>query len=267
MARLTSARNKILTRGGRIAILGKLERQILAERLNRLQSSAEKAFLQWTFGVAPLIGDVKAMLETMDRLASPDQAVVVKLSVTVARDLEKKSFVTRDVVSGNRVVLTKTITETAKAKVRFRGAVKVLLHPPDSVDRLKQLAGVDLRELVPTLYELTPFSWAADYVSTLGSVVNGAFVSTRNLVYATQSTQLRAERKNICVPSHGTWGAGFVLPNIPAEGLTDFVSHNRSKANLNVGFSDLRFTIPTVRQIVNMAAVASQLIRAKLGDK
>lgn len=263
--RLTTVRTRLLARGGRLKVLTRVERQLLAERLNRLQSSLEKAYLQWTFGVAPLVGDVKAMIDTVDKLKDSGRKVV-RLSITIPRQLEAKSFIVKDVVANNRVVLVKNIRELATAIVRFRGAVAVDTYPPDSFDRLRELSGLNLEELVPTLYELTPFSWAADYVSTLGDAVNGAFVSKRNLIYATQSYHLKATRRNICVPLHGPWGVGRVVPGFPSEGSTDFVSHKRTKANLVVSLSDLRFTIPQVKQIVNLLAVASQLIRSKMGD-
>jgi hypothetical protein len=222
----------------------------------------ENAYLQWTYGVSPLMGDIDGIMEAVQRL-SDKQRDVVRLSVTVPVQLPVTSYSVVSVLSGpGRVVFQTFVQEVPVLKVRFKGAVKVSVDPPDSVERLRSLSNFDLSQVVPTFYELLPFSFVADYFSTIGDVVNGVFTSTRNLVYATQSTSVEASRLCIVVGLPSRWGVPTSWPLIPAAGLAEYRTLNRVKANLAVSYRDLRLTIPNMDQIRNLSVLGSSLVRS-----
>lgn len=260
LRRLERVRSRFLRRYG--SSNSELARRRLALMLNRSTAILENAYLQWTYGVAPFLGDIESICETAERLVGKESKVV-RLSVTVPYQLPITSFTALSIAGGpGRVVFSTTTQEVPVLKVRFRGAVKVNIDPPESLERLRILSRFDLSQVVPTVYELVPFSFVLDYVSTVGDVVNGVFTSTRNLVYSTQSTAIESKRLSIVVGLPSRYGAPLSWPYIPAVGLSEYKTLNRVKANLAVNFRDLQLTIPGMDQIRNMVVLGSSLLRS-----
>jgi cell division protein FtsL len=58
-----------------------------------------------------------------------------------------------------------------------------VLAPTGSLERLVELSGISLDRIVPTLWELTPYSFLADYFVNLGDILSAAVQSTVGVVW------------------------------------------------------------------------------------
>jgi hypothetical protein len=263
--RLRDALKRSRLHAARSRLSRDLKRELLIEHANRFQSSLEKAFLQWTYGVAPLINDVKALLDLPAMMGEAQE--VVRLSVTIPKQYGVRRFMERTTFnSGVFLNGIKTQWTDAEYKCQFRGALRIRSDPPNGVGRMREITATNLREFVPTVYELLPFSFIADYFSTLGDVVNGLFTCTEDLVYCSNTKTVRTMNLGIFVPLPGTqyptsW------PWIPAAAQLRGLRLNRSKANLSVGLRDLRFTMPDLGQLINTAVLSASLLRVHAGDR
>lgn len=83
----------------------------------------------------------------------------------------------------------------SRAYVRFAaGYDQRLLAPAGTLQRIRELAGLDFRNLVLAGWELTPWSFLIDYFVNVGDLLDAALSSTTNVVWANrtsvQDTQL-----------------------------------------------------------------------------
>lgn len=263
--RLKAVRDRAMKHTTRQKLARSVKAELFIEHANRFQSSLEKAFLQWTYGVAPLLNDVKALLELPALMGTAEE--VVRLSVTIPKQFIVRAY--SGVTTFNSIVFLRGITHQrtdAEYKCQYRGALRIRGNPPDGVDRLRELTAANLREFIPTLYELVPFSFVADYFSTLGSVVNGIFTCTEDLVYCCNTKKVSTVNTGVFVPLPGSQYP-VSWPWIPAATQLKGMRLNRVKADLSVSLRDLRFTMPSSDQLFKTAVLSVSLLRGAFGDK
>ncbi|DAD52327.1 maturation protein, partial [ssRNA phage SRR6960803_1] len=159
-------------------------------RRMRNKTQAVKAirdlYLQAQFGWKPLLRDAEAASRALDRLHSD-----VKLfSATGRRQTDTLFSLPPVALPSQWGTFIGTYAKTSRAGVKYTGQVKVnLTREGGSTEALRQACGFRLAEFVPTLWELLPWSWAVDYFTNAGEIVNAAFFDHSNLVWCCK-TQL-----------------------------------------------------------------------------
>nr|QDH89358.1 MAG: hypothetical protein H3BulkLitter172403_000004 [Leviviridae sp.] len=75
------------------------------------------------------------------------------------------------------------------AMIMFRlGYKQDVRAPAQSMQRLVELSGLSLERIVPTLWELTPYSFLADYFLNIGNILDAAFTSLDGVVWSNNTT-------------------------------------------------------------------------------
>lgn len=256
--RLAKVREHLIRRYGHLPV----ERRRQALMLSRLDQMMTQSYLQWTYGVAPLIEDLTNMFAAAKALCDNEGSVtrIVVTSPKINGKASGGSYLER--VNNSRAVFMKTVQEIPLISTRYIGAVRSDMNPPGSLDRLLNVTGANLREFVPTFYELLPFSFLVDYFTSVGDVVNGAFTAQRNLIYACSIAKMKSSRLQLTVPLPSMWGVPRQWPSMPLVAASVYTRHNRVKANLSVSFTDFRFTIPGTGEILNTLVLLRQLLRS-----
>lgn len=216
-------------------------------------------WLECSFGIKPLINDIKDGAEAASRLVNgfmPNDHV---------------SFWAEDVVQGaesgyatkgniNSVNWYESTLIRDESRVTVYG--NVILENPGTPKGVADVLGIRPDQFVPTLWELIPYSWLVDYFSNVGEMIEAACFNMARLRWHGCSSVTK--RKNI-VRFHG---------NATNTSLANYIGSSVGGSNgemITTNFS--RFTPPSLvpslslnfptkwTQWANMGAVALQSSR------
>jgi hypothetical protein len=164
-------------------------------------------WLAYRFGALPLIGDIdSAMHELAD-------TVVGRKPTQPVRGKGVAMSATNDVTSGNNLSIwnyNREVVSKVVSRAIIRGKVRLELP--------SQLFGTDAKgastlfriteDFIPTLYEIMPWSWAVDYFTNLGDVLNCLTYCSGNVVWSNQTLITageRSERLSYKSVDHPSW--------------------------------------------------------------
>lgn len=154
-------------------------RKLRTKRAIRLM---QDTWLSWNFGVNPMVRDINNIGQSIAKYLVR-QDLHVRL-VGSARTQVNGSFVptySEAPIYGASTQAHGSLN--GSLKYEYVGAFKVLWASSNNYTLLNQL-GLDLRSVPSTLWELTGFSWIADYFGTVGSYLEDAFSSSpSSLIY------------------------------------------------------------------------------------
>lgn len=166
----------------------------LWQDLNRV---AAESWLEVSFGMKPLISDVVSISETLSRFQDNgrDRRTAVQGfgdsvdngSISVTATGETGSFLYTRLSSRN----------VSRWVVKYLGGVNTQTSGPDgSLYRLRSLAGFIPEEFVPTVWNLCPWSFLADYFFNVGQVLDATWTVTSDVRWAIKSDLGRTVRDN-----------------------------------------------------------------------
>jgi len=150
-------------------------------------------------------------------------------------------------------------TQTASQKVVFKGVVRI--RPEIQVDPARtvaRLSGFGIEEFIPTVWELIPYSFVADYFTNIGTILNSAIPLFYDWVWWSCATTRKATQDIIITPgekSPWSWGWSEMIN----PGHSEKVIYSRSKPVLSLPTPQLE--LPGSNwSWANLAALAGQKI-------
>lgn len=196
-----------------------LGRDPLSSRVRDLSKSQARdvgkalseTWLEYAFGIMPLIGDVKDASRSLDRYAKREPRVPIK-AFEERLDGPVISFTTS--TQSQNFNVRGEIHNTTRYQVHYYGAVKLATTKPKS---LAQESGFAVRDFVPALWEWIPYSFLVDYFTNIGDILEAASVSRSDVAWAGRTWRNIAERT--CVRSTVTPKTNAVWPD---SGAIDF---------------------------------------------
>lgn len=206
-------------------------------------------WLEYSFGAAPLIKDITEIANAA--LYQADVTRIKRLSYTGHGE-----HATSSTVSGGGL-LGYLYQQEAQYAVHTRYIVGYRVRaegPKNALQRLISLGGFNLNEVIPTAWELLPFSFLLDYFSTIGSVLNTTLVSTDDLAWTCKTdrveNKLSVHSGKIIGTSDSAKDPSGMCPRFYAT----FQSITRSSAS--IPFGELAFRLPGSEfQFLNLAAL------------
>jgi len=161
-----------------------------------------KAWLTYGFGIAPVVSDVAKLADSIKEfLLRNDHTAVLKGSY-------EKQWVTGGKLSNvNVMALTgsdmfETYHHQHKLSYQYKGGFNFLLRSASDYGASAHF-GFQMQNLVPTAWELVPFSWVVDYFGTVGDWLDDTFTGTPvKLLYLnrTRKYECRGFNENYTVP-------------------------------------------------------------------
>lgn len=163
--------------------------------VKHLNNAAAEAWLESSFGWRPLISDTVSIAETLARFLDNgrDRRTRVQGFGNSISDGSVSPIIVTSPASfifGRQSMISRT-TWT----VKYRAGLNSGMSGPDgSLYRLRSLAGFTPEEFVPTIWNLLPWSFLADYFFNVGRVFDATWTNTSAVVWAIKSDLGRTVR-------------------------------------------------------------------------
>lgn len=234
-----------------------------AKRLKALNSAIAGSWLEASFGWAPLLSDVKSAAETIGRWETEVRRTRVTAKASRESSIAYPPTAAFDVGSGACrcfFTTTRVTTHGARYVAGLNNAVNANFA---SAQRLVELSGFRISEFVPTLWELTPWSWLVDYFTNIGDLLEYGVTDMSGITWISLSE--RTQTVNTVDGVHSprdqgiTWSmTGSVTPQRTRTIRTTFSRQKVTSLPLPKLYFENPFGKPL--KVANMLAVLSQKI-------
>lgn len=235
------------------------KRRVEATTLKRAKKVIADSWLEYSFGWRPLLADISDGLTAYERLR--DNSFVRK-TFSATGEVEGESVLDETPTYAGQVKLkTKRITKTV-LQVRYKVGSNRTLEGQQSTEGVSNMLGVGWRDFVPTIWELTPWSFLIDYFVNVGEILDAATTITSDLTWVCKT--VRKTRIHTIDATPDVDGAklagGVTFVDIGgAGGSTEEFERKIIRSSLtSLPFPDFRIQVPglTSQRWLNIAALA-----------
>lgn len=159
-------------------------------------------WLEYSYGWKPLLNDVKGIAETAGRIVTERQQSRTRASSTKNSTPVISSGQSNGYIGYNSRLSVITITRTiSNVSVRWTcGLSSDVIAPTGSLARAAQLSGFTLENFVPTLWELIPYSFIAEYFSNIGDIIEASCMSTAGITWLSKTVRRKTSILKITRP-------------------------------------------------------------------
>lgn len=226
-----------------------------------------KSWLEFSFGAAPLIGDIQ---DGAKALASLHGQTRSKRITARAETAGQQTFEVERFIAGSGIFrglyYTATVNDLDVSQTIYRAGLKAECEvngPVDALIKLGSRLGLAPGQLVSAAYELTPWSFLADYMSTLGDVVNAYAVSTADLAWINKTSRVETTRRVSSEINYAKTNALFSGKAATVGSISDSVSKassvtRNSVASVPVPKLELRSNLSPMK-LANIAGLLAAL--------
>lgn len=156
------------------------------------------SILELNFGLKPLISDVRELSKAIVEMVQPTESPRARVSYQ-----SKQDATTQDVTfptSGSGGIPGYGVWKQTRV-IKTRGSVRYVVGLDLSVgaalsaaERLQGNLGLNLQDVAPALWEITSFSWLADYFSNIGEIIEAGTTDTRTVKWIVRTEQTATTR-------------------------------------------------------------------------
>jgi hypothetical protein len=151
-------------------------------------------WLEAQYGWRPLISEVKDIAETAARIALNNERRMTRVygrsKASGALPMDQYGGPLQGVTDTAPIVSLQICqryysTESKAQYIAFMSST--MSGPTNDFQRVAQVSGLTLENIVPTIYELTPWSFLLDYASNLGKCIEAEFTDVSNVLYGVKT--------------------------------------------------------------------------------
>lgn len=236
-----------------LTLLGKRKKGIVGRtqktRRKIFQDIAAGTWLEASFGWRPLFSDIKGLAETAARLIHADThraRIRSYFEVPTSSDTKQETAFG----GGNTMRILRYEVKVTTCGVQYIVGLKTDTYGPvKSLDRLRELSGFTLENFVPTLYELMPWSFLADYFFNIGDVIEAACTNTSGVRWIVRTTRQVTECRRSVRPLNlaaDMDSSGYLLRECSGSLGTTTVYRKRVVRTIpsTLGIPSLSFSLP-----------------------
>lgn len=241
-----TARRKSGTRNG-LKLQGKAA-------VRNFKSVLPELWLEYSFGLAPLLGDIEDMAKASLKLTEASNVKRVTGKGGVEYCLSP-SYSESSVLSGIPMNARVYTEDYYLVSCYITAGVKVEQNLDQGLKNLVTYGGFDASQIIPTAWELLPWSFFIDYFSNIGDVLNAHSVDLKNVVWLNKSIRKTCRRRQ--------WSAGLSRPTYVdletlSDGFCETTWTNTARSTGSLTIPSVSFELPGVGlKLINMAALAS----------
>lgn len=240
----------------------------IAFRKIRFAEIVASTWLEYAFGLAPLISDTRKVAESVARWQYESSGEAPRRERVTGSGLTTLDRVQTGTVSSNngRFVFSTVDRVKTEFRCRYTCGLDASIHADfGSNARLLELLGFDPIKFIPAAWEVVPWSWLIDYFTNVGDILQASVTSTAGVTWISKTVSTRSVQD---VQSH------FLEANtrqlIAATGYSNIEQLKGSEGGsfklvrttvnrtvpATLGVPPLSFTLPSqLGQLANLAAV------------
>lgn len=213
-------------------------------------------YLAFTFGWAPLASDVDSAVQLYERLsgAQPSEKVYASsgTDLFMYSDEPNGAYVG---IAGTTSFMRRNLKAVVKTTSFYRGALLAPLTDGISAGRS---AGLSAADFLPTIWELLPWSFVADYFTNIGDILQAASVQQTDFTWLSLTTRQEAwiTVSPLLQPRFTVWKNPVVKGQV---NLYSKYVNRRPHALVDLGLGSLELQLPSLKQGLNVAALAPNL--------
>ncbi len=221
-------------------------RQDIADR------AVAETWLEYSYGVRPFISDIADAVKVLD--ASPTSYSEV---ISAQAESDSDYGVLRVFGSFGPMSYWSDLVYKGKVSVRYKGAVSGTISPPGFAEQI----GVSWSNVLPTVWELIPYSFLVDYFTNVGDIISGVSEGIIRLNWGNKTlrtTVTREVSRSAVTHSLNASQNPTSYISVPPN-KSEFVNIERARVtHIGVGLSDFHFRAPGVGSTkwLNIAALA-----------
>lgn len=129
------------------------------------------SWLEFAFGWTPLVSDVQDGAKALARIHVKMDREFEPIASFANRDVNDPVSTGNSSIPGSPIQLKTVTSEVRSAYVKYYGRVKVGVPGSPNVDKAAIL-GFQISDIVPTVWELVPWSFLIDYFTNIGDVLD-----------------------------------------------------------------------------------------------
>lgn len=229
------------------------------ERTRRMDRAVADTWLEHAFGWSPLIADVKSASKALDRRKERYSSSYTRVSSSyryVTTDIGSWADVKSQAVGRRWRVLT-----INTSSIRYYG--QLANTADNAVESDQKLFGLRWEELVPTAWELIPYSFLVDYFTNVGDVIDGYLARTTKMAWVAKT--IRKESRAITIDLHALKSEAESWPNSDNSTVSSVVQakpavllrRSVDRAASSLPTPTFRFEYPgKTKQLLNISALA-----------
>lgn len=231
------------------------------------------AYLEWSFGVKPLIEDTKSIAESIARWNfEPEQSPRTRITGKGLEEAQTVNAGLTDATTGTWILISSSTRVNSSVGVKYVCGVTSRIQAAfGSVDRLAELMGFTPENFVPALYEVCPWSWLLDYFTNIGDIVEAACTNTTDVAWISRTVRYstRSEYTSGINASRLTASADanqFAITSLLSENDGGRCVFNRvtlsrsSPASLGIPSLVLEHPFGKLGKVLNLAGVLFQRV-------
>lgn len=149
-------------------------------------------YLENVFGWQPLLGDMEDLAKTLGRLCHESDRVSFK----AIAGSESQVANTHTAAGNSTMFANINRVDTQSVTVIYRGFFRSVPYEVGSppLERIISMSGFDLRNFIPTMWELVPYSFLVDYFSNIGDCLYALSTDT-SIVKHLWRTQIKVSKR------------------------------------------------------------------------
>ncbi len=243
------------------------------QRFERYYELVRESYLEYVFGLAPLISDTVAITETIARWNLESEGLRKHRSKLVGRgeDVSVSTSNTPDTLysAGGFSVFKfmETWKQTTTRKVQYIvGVNSPRAASAGSTERLVELLGFNFNNFIPAVWEVIPWSWLVDYVANVTDLLNAGVADTSSVAWVSKSVSEDTLLEYMSTVSSAQSSARLAASSLDGSASGSMGSWKLRRttltrtAGVSLGIPDLVLSLPTdIKKIANVYAAVFAL--------
>jgi len=227
-------------------------------------SMIQSTWLEYTFGLRPTLMDIQDTAHAVAHLVDKDLPVPFRVhgqykwkdEIQSAYSAHLGGASILDAFGYNSGTVTGEKVVTSSGFVRYSGAVVSTMPGYDTARDF----GFSLPSVLPSLWELVPYSWAVDYFSNVGDILNATSVLQNNIAWVNRAVYVEVKERHYTTGITPNVGSTLDLVNsFHNPGSFTVLSRNYSRAPYTGSLiPSFYLELPSAKQAINLFSVLTQ---------
>jgi hypothetical protein len=225
------------------------------KRNSSLREMVSDTWLEYSFGWSPLLNDIEDGARTIaDAIHRED--ITRKMVVGYGEDkiMVRNQSNEVSISAGTLPFISMSLRYYTKAQVKYYGLVGVNTYSAANLQRI----GFSRNDVLPTLWELVPYSFLVDYFVNVDDIIDAASLTDSGIMWTSRTIRLSNEVEAYAPVTHLTTSSSYQITGTASASSGIFYKRTSISRSRYFGslVPSLQFSLPTSpKKLLNIAAL------------